>query len=694
MKKINWFLVVISLILPAMVYGQSEIAKCKIATIARYTKAGAELRWIPDNKTILRLGFDNSFTIERSDSGSNKFEKISTVKTFSNAQWDSLIINEKNTETLSSLQLAADFLFGEKETEQKKISLDKGIAELNDKKNKEDLVYSIFVMTAIKNAKVAMALGLGFIDNTAKADKTYTYRIKLNGESSIYEIEDGIVNVKASINPNKYKNEVFVYTGDKQLSFAWPSKPEISGYFVERAAEGETVFKPLNTTPFYAASGSGFDGPTNGSFMDDSLTNYKWYRYRFYGNSSFGEKIMFAEVKGMPRDLTPPNNPSLKQPQHIKPKEVLVEWSINGDLSDLKGFIVSRSNKDKGDFQILNKKLLSDKSRNYIDSTFNTEENNYYVVSAIDTAGNLSSSYAAYVALIDSIPPGKPQILSAIIDTLGVVTINVKLGKEKDLKGYMLFKANSPEHEFSVIEEAYKKDSWDSVAVKTVFADTVTLQSLTPKIYYRVKALDFNYNQSQFSDIIAVIRPDTIPPVTPIFNDVIVGEKKIELRFVPSSSEDVKEHIIYRKTDMEGKWENLKTVESNAFKYVDTTVTTGITYYYSIRAKDLSGLYSKYASAVYGKPYDTGLRPSIENFSVNVEKKNIVLKWEYPVLKTEHTFVIYKKDENGQLKQYDTTKEKSYTDKNTNKENYYAVKVFTNDGGQSKISAVLGKIIE
>ena len=40
------------------------------------------------------------------------------------------------------------------------------------------------------------------------------------------------------------------------------------------------------------------------------------------------------------------------------------------------------------------------------------------------------------------------------------------------------------------------------------------------------------------------------------------------------------------------------------------------------------------------------------------------------------------------------TTEKSYTDKNTKKENYYAVKVVTKDGGQSKLSAVIGKNIE
>jgi uncharacterized protein len=145
---------------------------------------------------------------------------------------------------------------------------------------------------------------------------------------------------------------------------------------------------------------------------------------------------------------------------------------------------------------------------------------------------------------------------------------------------------------------------------------------------------------------------------------------------------------------LESEWKVLGTFNSPLTKFIDTTVTTGVTYYYSIRAKDFCGLFSHYASAVYGKPYDTGIRPPIENLIATVEKKNIILQWEYPALKTEYVFVIYKKDPLGQLKQYDTTKEKSYTDKNTDKENYYAIKAVAKDGGQSKLSEVVGKIVD
>ncbi len=688
-KNIQTLIIIVLLLSSLSSFAQIEGAKSRIATTGRYTATGIELRWMPDNKTILRLGFDNSYSIERSDSETGKFENMATVKAFSKATWDSLVANEKNTATQTNLEVAMEFLFAGKEPGQKSISLDAGIAELNEQKSKEDMIYALFVLTAIKDGKAAEALGLNFIDKTAKEGKSYSYRIKLNAKSAIYEIENGAITVKAAFDTNKYKNEVLVFPGDKQLSFAWSAKPELAGYFVERAAEGEATFKPLNTIPIYDSKGAGFDGPINGSFDDDSLTNYKWYRYRFYGNTAFGEKVLFAEVKGMPRDLTPPDAPVLKLPKHVKPKEVLIAWDIYGNISDLKGFIVSRSDKDTGNFQILHKALLPNKTRSFTDTGFNTEENNYYIVYAIDTAGNLSASYPGYVALVDSTPPAAPKVTSAIIDSLGVVTITIKKGSEKDLKGYRIFKANSDEHELSAIQEAFKTDKTDTTSLKLVFSDTVTLNSLTPKIYYKIKALDFNYNQSKFSELVAITKPDTIPPVTPVFVNVIVKEKQVELYFAPSESIDVKEQVIYRKTDNAADWTILLKLIPTQKQVIDTAVQTGTTYYYSIRAMDESNLYSDYAHTVYGKPFDSGIRPPVTNVTVSLQDKKAVLTWNYPPISKDVFFVIYKKNAKGELQQYARITEKTFTDKNTGKDNVYAIKALTADGGQSPLSAFI-----
>ncbi len=670
---------------------QIEVGTCKIAAIARYTQKGVELRWIPDNKTILKLSFKNGFTIERSDSGTNRFESIGVVKAFEQTKWEQLIAEEKDSATKSNLELAMEFLFANPSSEKNVISLDKGIAELNEQKSKEDMVYAIFVLTAIKDAKVAEALGLGFIDKTAQEGKIYTYRINISAKSDLYKIENGIVNIKAAINPNKYKNEVFVYAGDKQLTFTWTINPNISGYFVERKSEGETNFKPLNKTPFYDSKGEGYDGTINGTFKDDSLVNYKWYQYRFYGLTSFGEKVLFAEVKGMPKDLTPPDAPILKLPKQINPKEAEVAWDMYGNINDLKGFIVARSNKDSGNFTILHTTILNNKTRKYIDNNFNVDDNNYYVVYALDTAGNISSSYPAFLTLIDSTPPAKPEIQSALIDTLGIVTLKIKLGKEKDLKGYRIYKANSAEHELSVVKELFKKDKFDTTPIQLIFYDTVGLNSLTTKIFYRIKALDFNYNQSVFSEMAIVKRPDTIPPVTPVFTNVIVKENQVELFFAPSSSIDVKEQMVYRKINVADEWKMLMKLRPTEKQIIDTNVKTGVTYFYTIRAMDESNLFSGFANMVYGKPYDSGIRPVVTNLSSKIQDKKIVLSWDYPEKYKGATFAIYKKNEKGDLVQYKKIVEKIFVDNVVGKENVYAVKVFTADGGQSALSNLISQ---
>lgn len=676
-----------------------------VNVVGRYTEGkGVEIRFFPDKKSVLEDGFKNGFSIERilfdsrvkrKQTDTLNYLEIVKVFPYKDSQWETSISNEKNLESRNELEIARDFLKNIDKKEGGAFNFEKGIAELKDQKSKEDFEYMIFALTALQNANVANALGLGYTDSTAIKGKSYFYRVRPLDTSSIYKIIPVDYFIVAENLKKGYDNPVYVKQGDTELFFAWIDIPELSGYFVERANPGEITFTQLNKAPIRNLESSGYEGESRSGYNDKNLINYQIYTYRFFGYTLFGEKIQFAEVKAMPKDLTPPEQPFLQQPQHVKPNEVLVTWKMNPiPAPDLKGLFVARSDKNEGEFKVLHGAMLSKDTRTFTDTTFLTGQPNYYVVQAIDTAKNVSSSYPVSVTLIDSIPPVKPVFIFGKIDSLGVVTIAVEKNKEKDLMGYRLYKSNSTEHEFSVIHESFTNNDSLIQEVKTVFKDTVTLNSLTPFIYYKIKALDFNYNQSEFSGVLKVERPDTIPPVTPVFNNVIVREKEIELHFVPSSSEDVKEQIIYRKTDIAAKWENLKTTDSIDTKFIDTTVTTGVTYYYSIRAKDLSGLYSRYASAVYGKPYDTGIRPPVENFSVNVEKKNIILKWEYPDIKIDHSFVIYKKDDKGLLKQYDTTKEKSYTDKNTNKENYYAVKVVTNDGGQSKISAVLGKIIE
>ena len=242
---------------------------------------------------------------------------------------------------------------------------------------------------------------------------------------------------------------------------------------------------------------------------------------------------------------------------------------------------------------------------------------------------------------------------------------------------------------FYTIQEAFKIDKTDTALLKLVFSDTVTLNSLTPKIYYKIKALDFNYNQSKFSELVAITKPDTIPPITPVFTNVVVKEKQVELYFAPSESIDVKEQVVYRKTNIANDWSVLLKLNPAQKQFIDTNVRIGTTYYYSIRAMDESNLYSGYANEVYGKPYDSGVRPPVIDLASSLQDKKVMLKWNYPPINKEVFFVIYKKDKKGQFVQYARVKEKTFTDNSIDKENIYAIKAMTADGGQSVLSGII-----
>ncbi len=73
-----------------------------------------------------------------------------------------------------------------------------------------------------------------------------------------------------------------------------------------------------------------------------------------------------------------------------------------------------------------------------------------------------------------------------------------------DIRGFNVFYSNKPDHEFSLLTKTPLTD--------TVFRDTISLKTLTKKIYYKVVAVDYNSNYSKFSQILELKRPDVVPP--------------------------------------------------------------------------------------------------------------------------------------------------------------------------------------
>ena len=138
------------------------------------------------------------------------------------------------------------------------------------------------------------------------------------------------------------------------------------------------------------------------------------------------------------------------------------------------------------------------------------------------------------------------------------------------------------------------RDRHDSPIIDTFFIDTVNLNSVNDQIHYSVIALDKRNNRSDFSPIISLVRPDTIPPDPALIRTVAFLEDNIKVTWGASSSKDVVEHQIFRKQINESSWEliakEIKVDRLNVF--IDTAFQLNTHYAYTVIAKDEVNLQS------------------------------------------------------------------------------------------------------
>ncbi|MDR1698921.1 MAG: hypothetical protein LBR75_03760, partial [Prevotellaceae bacterium] len=266
--------------------------------------------------------------------------------------------------------------------------------------------------------------------------------------------------------------------------------------------------------------------------------------------------------------------------------------------------------------------LLSAKKRDYNDKS--TQRTNYYRVHAIGhNEGEEIASFPYFAFQQDSIPPAPPTGLRGAIDSLGVARLYWDVNKEDDIQAYRVFASNdnTPDSFLSVS---------DTLLITPFFTDTLALNTLTNEIYYKVVAVDLNYNHSEMSEAFKMMKPDTIPPVKSLIKKISALEGAMELSWELSSSTDVNKLVLLRQIGETGdtvavkEWTGNLTVD----KYTDTYAFEGERVRYFLQTYDTSENMSEDISfweTAKGTP-----PPCIKNLQAtpNREKGVIELMWE------------------------------------------------------------------
>jgi len=216
------------------------------------------------------------------------------------------------------------------------------------------------------------------------------------------------------------------------------------------------------------------------------------------------------------------------------------------------------------------------------------------------------------------------------------------------------------------------------------------LNTLTRNVYYKIRAYDVHFNESEESEIVALERPDIVPPPRPVFKNVETGATEVNFEIALPSVTDFQTATLYRRSGPETDWEAVQLFreKTEIVRYTDSRLEPGINYLYRLQAEDQSGLLSEFSNPVRIKTVNRRTVTTAENLSAQASDRGAQLRWAYAGDDTDDVFfVIYRRSGDRGYQQVGRSEETFFTDRRVRPGRYeYQVRVFRNDGNQSGMS--------
>ena len=644
-----------------------NVPATQINVLAKSKTSGVWLRWAPTNHTLWQLGNKYGYVIERFTLKANGDLENRVSDRLTVAPLKPLSENdmEKLSASVEQVSVIQELIYGE----DAKKNFDADNLGSVMKRNRElENSYGIALLMCDVSRETAQAAGLFFEDKTAAVGKRYIYKISLAQQPKNLEVKPGVIVTDHTIEkPLPVIKDVQSIFGDHKATLSWPTvfhKGIYSAYYIEKSEDGKK-FARTSDLPYVNMSEK--KETENAYYLDSLAVNNKTYYYHIIGISPFAEvSSPSAIVSGQGADnLT--GLLIIREGKVIEKNKINVVWEFPVEAEKtISGYILSRANNPAGPYTDVNKKPIAAYRRDYQDETpFN---NTYYQIRAINKAGiEVAKSFAFHSHVEDNTPPAIPVDLSGSIDSTGIVKLKWKANTDKDIMGYRVFVTNS------LSGEAVEATQY--FLPTPAFVDTINIKVLNRKVFYTVVAVDKNYNNSDYSKPLMLLRPDVIAPTAPVFTKADYNKEAITLEWINSVSDDVAKYELVRKSDtIKSKIASWNVKESKT-SFIDKTVALGKTYQYILKAYDSAGNSSRVISKeIY---FETGVRNAVTELKavINREAKSIKLQWKKE--SDAAKYVIYRRKNDDVFRIYKTFESNidSFEDKDVKTSNIYDYKI-------------------
>ncbi len=643
----------------------SQNKRIELDLITEKTGDSVLLRWAPKNFKSWEWSKNKGWIIERAclgdttPSGGLQYEKLSSGYTYQPMeQWRSVV------EKSDAAAIAAQLMFGESF----EISADASLDLMMTKYKEDQMRFSFAMTSADRDYTTAKMMGLGYADKLPENCNVLIYRIYAAGQDSIMTSDTAysVINRKdpdRKIKIYNIKNKV----SDTAVLLYWPRVPfgqTYSFFDIRRSLDGQQ-FSSMHQTPYVSLENTDFSKEyfhfnDRLSFGTDSVF------YIIRGITPFGTYGPWSDtlVVDIPSPLVQPSR--LSYLTNEENNTVILRWNYPESIqSHLESFRIYRSASLTSRAE---KPIIVTPKNRQVKLQMETSET-YVMVEAKTRDNNRKMSSPLFIQLSDSIPPEAPAGLTGKIDTTGMMYVQWNKPDARDLYGIKAYMAYNPKAEFSQLTKDFVYD--------TAWEHQFSLKHLNRYVYIKLKAYDVRFNHSQFSKVLRLTLPDTIPPSPPVLFRPLMKENEVHFNWKPSGSRDVAHYLIIGHNQKEDVKDTLVFVENAKTTEFNLQAIKNQNYEVALAAIDSAGnaAYARSRFQVNLKTiYQENLKPTLEA-EANYSEGTIDLSWT--VEEKPAKILIYRSKDNGPMRLFKTLKgdKSNFSDQNVTVGSNYIYRV-------------------
>jgi len=377
--------------------------------------------------------------------------------------------------------------------------------------------------------------------------------------------------------------------GNAEASLNWSASSGASSYTVQRAV--------VSGGPYTQVAAA-----TSPSYTDTAVTNGTTYYYVVSAANSAGDSAVSAQATATPDPaVTTPRIP-LGLTATAGNGEVSLTWSPSSGATD---YHVKRSTTSSGPYT----QIGTPSSASYMDSSVQNATTYYYVVSAVDAAGESANSMQ--VSAVPAAPttiPAQPLDLTA---TPGNDLVSLTWSPSSGATSYRVKRATASGGPYSQVGEP----------TSAAFTDTSAQNGTT--YYYVVSALDSAGESADSVQVTAHPVESATIPTAPMGLTAIPGNSVVSLTW--SASSGATSYHVQRATASGGPYTQVGGPTSAA--YTDMAVQNGTTYYYVVSALNSAGE-SADSAQVSAQPVAPATTPTVPtDLTANPGDGQVSLTW-------------------------------------------------------------------